>query len=475
MTPQKPSPTRRAWRRITTAARAVRSLLILCVSLAGMAPAFATDPIRIVPALEKQPQGAGADLVFGPGNKVWGFDGAYGCGGVIPSKDPGVTCGIFSVNLDGSDYKVHPIPPSVVQKPVPGQPPTMADFDGFPRRFSAFYFSPKCNCVTEYPYPGRPSGNMYNDLTVGSDGNIWFTSMGQGGVWIGRMTPAGELTVYPMADFLKASRRTDNLSNPARPSWEGRPFAPQPWDIEAGPDGRVYFSVADSWANRPQMVPNGPADRRRESWLGSFDPKDPIGTLKTWSLPSMGGPIVFGPDKNLWFATHNRFYSNEPTAVIGRLDIRTGGMTTWRMPPVTAFMAPRDPCCASWTSNYIQFDPQGKLWYTVEFVPGIGRFDPKDGSFTFFTEGHDGEGIFGSSVIEIGNDGLIYKLATPSGDVLQIDLDGRVLQKIKNPVPRNFALALRKMPDGTLWMADHLKGNVQKVTGIPDLRGKARK
>ena len=422
---------------------------------------------QIVPAVSAQPQGAGADLILGPGNRVWGFDGAYGCGGVIPQPVVGVTCNLFSVNLDGSDYRLYPIPPSVTQKPAAGRPPVLSDFDGFPKRFAAFYFAPKCNCEAEYPYPGRPTGNMYNDLTLGSDGNVWFTSMGQGGVWIGKMTPRGELTVYPMADFLKASGRTDNLTNPSRPSWEGRPFAPQPWDIESGPDGRIYFSVADSWA--ATLHTNGPADRRRVSWIGSFKPEDPIGTLKTWSLPSMAGPLIFGPDHNLWFATHNKFYSQEAVAVVGRLDIKTGGMTTWRMPAVNNFVQPRDPCCASWTSNYIQFDPLGRLWYTIEFVAGIGRFDPKDGSFTFFTEGHGGEGVFGSSVIEIGNDGLIYKLTTPTGDVLQIDLDGRVLQRIKNPKP-SFALALRKMPDGTLWMTDHLRANIQKVVGIPDLR-----
>ena len=126
-----------------------------------------------------------------------------------------------------------------------------------------------------------------------------------------------------------------------------------------------------------------------------------------------------------------------------------------------------DPCCVSWTSNYIQFDPKGRLWYSIEFMQGIGRFDPANGAFTWFSEGHDTPGGWGSGVIAVGNDGLIYKGVSPTGDVLQIDLEGRVLRRIVNPHP-SASLALRKMPDGTLWMTDHLRANLQKVIGIAD-------
>jgi streptogramin lyase len=427
------------------------------------------DTIRIVRASPTEPIGAGADLVFGPGDRVWGFDGAYGCGSKVrtPERDAfGVTCNLFSVKLDGSDYRRYPVPPEIVHRPVPGEPPSAADLAKYPKWFAAFFYKPYCGCDAEPPTPGRPSGNAYNDLTVGSDGNLWFTAMGEGGVWLGKMTPSGAFTVLPMPDILKAAHREDKLTQPTRPSWGGFPIAPSPWDIETGPDGRIYFSVYDGWAATQKLA--GPADRSRQSWIGSFDPKDPLGTLKTWGIPGLGAALQFGPDGQLWFMSQNHYYSNDVQAVIGRLDIRTGGVTTWRLPQPTDFkFGARDACCVSWTSNYIQFDPKGRLWYTLEFMAGIGRFDLSNGSFTWFSEGHEVEGGFGSSVIALGNDGLLYKVVTPIGDVLQIDLDGRVLKYIKNPRP-SASLALRKMPDGTLWMTDHLRANLQKVVGIPD-------
>ena len=49
-------------------------------------------------------------------------------------------------------------------------------------------------------------------ITVGSDGNIWFTNWGASGDFIGMMTPTGNLTEFPLPSG------TDPAESPAAPT-----------------------------------------------------------------------------------------------------------------------------------------------------------------------------------------------------------------------------------------------------------------
>src|SRR5438094_6547328 len=71
--------------------------------------------------------------------------------------------------------------------------------------------------VTIYAFPfGCQDGPLY-DITAGPDGNLWFTD---GGVsQIGRVTPSGSFTEYPVPT---------SDSGPAR--------------ITTGPDGNLWFT-----------------------------------------------------------------------------------------------------------------------------------------------------------------------------------------------------------------------------------------
>ena len=68
---------------------------------------------------------------------------------------------------------------------------------------------------TEYPVPPQPgdSGTLQG-ITVGADGNLWFTTYS----YIGRMTPSGSFTFFPITRYNYA------------------------YDITPGPDGNVWFT-----------------------------------------------------------------------------------------------------------------------------------------------------------------------------------------------------------------------------------------
>jgi streptogramin lyase len=440
-----------------------------CLAAAGPAAA----DIRIVQVGPAQ-QGAGGDLTQGPGGRVWGLDGGYGCGQKpIPSPTSGAKCGVFSVKLDGSDYRFYEIPPEIVDAPVPGDLPTNEQLAPFPPLYAQFFnpLGPFCGCPGSPPgVPGRPTGIAPFDITPDADGNIWFTNTALGVPGIIKMKPTGASTAtwtfYSMASLTAAAGRTDNLTNPPRPTYGGWPLAPIPFDIEAGPDGRIYFGVQDTW---PAAVhTTGAGNRKRESWIGRFEPQDPVGTLFTWGVSGMMSPIAEGPDGNMWFKTFQLFNSQADDAGIGRIDVRNGSKKFWQLPPNTDMI---NACCTAFTSDFIAFGADGDVWYTREFKKGIGRFRPRDGSFTEYTEGYPAD-MTSSYGIAFGNDGMLYQLdgTNRRGNVIQFDPKrGEVTQVIVNPRP-NFPGSLKKMADGTLWFTDHTRANLQKVVGIPDMR-----
>jgi virginiamycin B lyase len=120
----------------------------------------------------------------------------------------------------------------------------------------------------EFPLPKEIEPR---DIAVGADGNLWFTavegsysiehstSLGTG--YIGRMTPAGTVTVFPT------------------PTEESRPEA-----IVAGPDGRLWFQE-----DKPSRIRTIATD-------GTF------GRAYKLPLRSWRSDLAFGPEGDLWIA-----------------------------------------------------------------------------------------------------------------------------------------------------------------------------
>jgi len=100
------------------------------------------------------------------------------------------------------------------------------------------------------------------DITAGPDGNLWFTDIRDRAV--GRSTPAGAITLFPIAEF--------PIADPSHLSGSN--------SITAGSDGNLWFTYADGI--------------RRIT---------PAGTITTFALPAPSTPvgIAAGADGNVWF------------------------------------------------------------------------------------------------------------------------------------------------------------------------------
>lgn len=154
---------------------------------------------------------------------------------------------------------------------------------------------------------GDGFGTGPGSITAGPDGNLWFTEF-----WsnrIGRMTPVGVLTEFPIPTpdsaprgigrgpdgnvwFVESSRRHTAIAKitPAGAVTEypmgGVPNDLYPNAIIAGPDGNLWFTQTNSAA--PQ---------------GDIGRVTPNGVLTMFALPKGGRPVDLanGPDGNVWF------------------------------------------------------------------------------------------------------------------------------------------------------------------------------
>src|SRR5690606_5319601 len=100
------------------------------------------------------------------------------------------------------------------------------------------------------------------DITVGPDGNLWFTEVT--GNKIGRITPdaPNTITEFPL------------------PTANSRPLG-----IVAAPDGNLWFGESGSGK------------------LGRISPESP-NTITEYGIPA--GDVTVGPDGNLWYTSVSR-------------------------------------------------------------------------------------------------------------------------------------------------------------------------
>jgi streptogramin lyase len=221
--------------------------------------------------------------------------------------------------------------------------------------------------VTQFP-AGAGSGNFSTGpqgITPGPDGNLWFTEF-----WanrIGRMTPAGVLTEFPI------------------PTVETAPHG-----IVAGPDGSLWFveshfrHTAVARITTSGVVTEyplgGSADDQLQPtdivagldgnlWLSETHPSAPQGeivrvtrdgSLKVFAMPkgTRPGGIATGPDRNIWFTD-------------------SGGNMVGRMSPsgvLRQFPLPRRQA----EPDAIVAGPGGRMWFTESSrIASIGMTVPE--------------------------------------------------------------------------------------------------
>ncbi|HXB05143.1 MAG TPA: hypothetical protein VNY77_09810 [Candidatus Angelobacter sp.] len=220
--------------------------------------------------------------------------------------------------------------------------------------------------LVQYP-AGKGSGDTSSGpeaITLGPDGNLWFTEF-----WtnrIGRMTPAGALTEFPIPTSGSGPRGI--VAGPDRNLWfvESSRFHPAiaritpagvvteflvgqgptditPYSIAVGPDRNLWFTQEQ-----------GPA---RQDSIGRITP---AGSVTTFALPagSVANGLTGGPDGNVWF-------TDISGNAIGRMSL-AGAVHLFQLPRRNA------------QPNAIVAGPQGRMWFTESAsVASIGSTVPE--------------------------------------------------------------------------------------------------
>ena len=253
--------------------------------------------------------------------------------------------------------------------------------------------------IVEY---SLPANSVPLGIAWGPDGNVWFTEAGVNK--IGRMTPDGSLTEFPVP--VAAGMPTNMLLG-----------------ITAGPDGAMWF--AEEGADTIGRITTD-------------------GDLTEFPLPTAGGPsylmvgpryITSGPDGNLWF------YGIK-------------GHVVGRMSPLgvlTGQFADEHPG----GQGEITTGPDGNLWFTTG--DGVARMTP-DGVATYFVLPSHAS-AWG---IAPGPDGNLWFSEWSNKAVGRITTAGAIAE-----FPGTSCNTLRDVargPDGNMWIVDFGRGLIRVTT-----------
>jgi streptogramin lyase len=287
--------------------------------------------------------------------------------------------------------------------------------------------------IVEFPIPTANSGPY--GIATGTDGNVWFTE--EAGGKIGRITPAGQITEFPVPG--------GNLRN-----------------IAVGPHGNLWFTAA--WgigrisptgavetfpqpSSTLQGVAAGPDHR---VWVvdkaGFIDRFLTTGQL-TDQFPFPGTccdpsaeNITAGPDGNLWAA---EIAPGGPPDIdgIARVTV-SGSRTDFGSLPAAEVQG-------------IAAGSDGNLWFTAGAGDYVGRITPGGQIETFgltpgsaaadIAPGTDGNVWFTEQAGRIGQ-------VTPAGGVTELDLPG-------GSTPYGITAGA----DGNIWFVDRSANAVGRV------------
>lgn len=261
--------------------------------------------------------------------------------------------------------------------------------------------------VTEFPLPvnARPDA-----ISGGPDGNVWFTEPAR----IGRITPSGEITEFPL---------------PGGPDTSG--------GIAAGPDGNLWFT--------------------RRNRIGNITTAGTITEFPLSSEYSVAASIATGPDGNLWFTEGNTVPEAWSSHAIGRIS-PGGQITEFHLPPGS-----HDP-------QGIAAGPDGNLWFTS--VHGDGRWEPQVGRIS--PEGEISELPIVNSweqQIATGPEGDLWVTGfwgeTP---VTRINEGGETTGRYPIPEVGGFGpFAIAAGPDGNMWVTVPSQDEVVRITPGPPM------
>ena len=221
-----------------------------------------------------------------------------------------------------------------------------------------------------------PSVSSANDgITVGPDGNIWFTEESSNAIGeINSTTHAISSFPVPTANSL-------------------------PWGITAGPDGNLWFTEKN-------------ADK-----TGMINPT--THAIAEFATPSLWPEsIVAGPDGNIWFAEY-------AATKLGEINPRTHAISEFALP---AGAAGPDGLTAG---------PDGNIWFNWVNNDEIGNINPSTHAITYFQVPAPNR-IISNAGITAGPDGNIWFCDGTAVGVISPTTDAISFFSTSNIVPRGI-------------------------------------
>lgn len=253
--------------------------------------------------------------------------------------------------------------------------------------------------ITEFTTGLNPE-SLPQNITLGPDGNVWFLDLGTERA-IGRVTPAGKI---------------DEFSN-------GLPPVAKMNDIAEGPDGNLWFTEEGNTRGIGRVKPNGEI----KVFTRSIEP-----------MLSFPAEIAPGSDGNVWF-------SDDGTPLgIGRVK-PNGEMTEF---------GEADGLQMGGAPDALTEGPDGNVWFTDQLNTqrAVGRITPS-GAITEFTKGL-GTGL--PDDIAVGADGNLWIEQSTPGGIARITPAGAITQFTAglNPEAGADGDAIAPGPGDTLWFTD---------------------
>lgn len=264
----------------------------------------------------------------------------------------------------------------------------------------------KVGRITQFNLP--PPHGPY-DITVGPDGNMWFTIItgccDPPKFDIGMMTPSGQFSGFYTP-----------TPNPGATS------------IVAGSDGNLWFD--EFFVNQIGVItPQGAVTEY------------PIPPLQTSSGPETVSSqfLTRGPDGAIWFTGTARGAQTQSTGLIGRVDVN-GGFTEIPLP------SPQS------NPEVITAGPDGALWFSDLGTTSIGRMTTAGAFTNSFPEPQPPGTLAEVFGIAFGPDGNLWFSDADLSTINRMTMTGKVttFPLSNNPIPTD----IKAGPDGAMWFPE---------------------
>ncbi len=301
--------------------------------------------------------------------------------------------------------------------------------------------------VLEYN-AGLNSGAKPGSVTLGADGNAWFTDQSAGTPAIGKITPTGSITEYST----------------------GLPVGSTPAAITTGPDGNQWFtdpgagalgkattagalteySSGLAAATKPTAITSTTSalwftDDGTTPAIGAINATTDAITEYTTGLNagSKPGGITASPDGNVWFTDAGA------TPAIGEINTTTDAITEY----ATGLQSGSQP-------SAITAGAGGNLWFTDPGANEIGTINPTTHSITEYSIPTTNSN---PTAITLGSDGNVWFVEQDTNQIGKITPTG-VITEYAIPTPSSAPAGITTGADGALWFSESAATQIGRIT-----------